>query len=308
MVARMPTVFDVIAIDLDGTFLGPGSALLERNVEAVKRARAEGVRVIFCTGRGLAESRFAYEACGPDDLVVVAGGAIVSDPATGETVHRFAMDAELVEEAVARLLELDHPAMVLKDPAAAGYDYLVVNGHKRLSLDSVTEWWFSEMDVTARFCEDLARDGHPEHTVRVGACARAATLAPIKGVLEESFGKRAMIQHFKAVVAPDRVQDQVAFSGQAAEGEEVHILEVFDARAHKWNALKWILDRDGIDPSRVLAIGDEINDVTMLRGAGMGVAMGNAVAAAREAADAETAANHLGGVADAIERALAGGW
>lgn len=311
--------YDLIAIDLDGTFLGPGSSLIDANIEAVERARAEGVRIVFCTGRGLAESRFACEATGNGDVVVVAGGAIVADPATGRTLHRFAMDHELVESAVDELLALDHPAMVLKDPAGAGYDYLVVNGAKRLSLDAVTEWWFSEMDVTVRFTEDLGRDAHPEHTVRVGACARAAALAPVKGMLESRFGERAMIQHFKAVVAPEHVQDRVGdtVGGGAGgavsftedrHGEEVHILEIFDPGAHKWGALEWILARDGIDPDRVVAIGDEINDVTMLRSAGLGIAMGNAVAAAVEAADVTTESHGAAGVASAIGRVLSGEW
>ncbi|MEM9065550.1 MAG: HAD family hydrolase [Planctomycetota bacterium] len=300
MADRSAHNYDLLAIDLDGTFLGPGSSVLDENVAAVRRAREAGLKVVFCTGRGLAESGFAFEACGLEhaDPVVVAGGALVSDPRDGATLHRFEMSKSLVDEACVKLNRLGHPAMVLKDRAAAGYDYLVVQGDG-LSLDPVTEWWFAQLDVLVRFARDTEKDEHPEFTVRVGACARAQTLEPVQSMLRALLGDRALMQQFKAVVQAEH---------EADGGEEVHILEIFDARAHKWGALEWVLDREGISAERVCAIGDEINDLTMLQHAGMGVAMGNAIDELRLVADRLCEPNHERGVARTIDRVLDGEW
>lgn len=292
--------YDLLAVDLDGTFLGPASSVLEENVAAVRRARDAGIAVVFCTGRGLAESRFAFEACGLDhnDPVVVAGGAVVADPRDGATLHRFEMNPLLVNDACARLNTLGHPAMVLKDRSAAGYDYLVVQGGG-LSLDPVTEWWFAKLGVLVKFAHSTETDEHPEFTVRVGACARAETLVPVRSTLTALLGERALMQQFKAVVQEE---------DQAVGGQEVHILEIFDGRAHKWGALEWLLERRGIAPDRVCAIGDEINDVTMVQKAGLGIAMGNSVDELSAVADRRCEPNDGLGVARTIDRLLSGEW
>jgi len=58
----------------------------------------------------------------------------------------------------------------------------------------------------------------------------------------------------------------------------------------------------GIPAEQVLAIGDSDNDVALLRWAGIGIAMGNASPAAKEAADGVTSSNLRDGAAEAMER------
>lgn len=78
--------------------------------------------------------------------------------------------------------------------------------------------------------------------------------------------------------------------------------QVLPLGASKGLGVGWLLDRLGVDPAAVLALGDGENDVEMLQLAGLGVAMGNAGPPALAAADAVTASNEEDGVARAIER------
>lgn len=66
--------------------------------------------------------------------------------------------------------------------------------------------------------------------------------------------------------------------------------------------VEWLLKRLGVDPERCMAIGDGENDVEMLRLCGLGVAVGNAGAAARAVADVVVESNDDDGVAEAISR------
>ena len=61
----------------------------------------------------------------------------------------------------------------------------------------------------------------------------------------------------------------------------------------------------GVEPREVLAIGDELNDIEMIRWAGYGVAMGNALPQVKAAADAVTAPNSADGLALVLETLLA---
>jgi 5-amino-6-(5-phospho-D-ribitylamino)uracil phosphatase len=298
---RMAPRYDMIAVDLDGTLLNSRGEVSARNLDAIRAARAAGLRVVICTGRGLVECERILQAIEQVEPVVVAGGSMTACPVARRTLHRFALDAELVPKAVERLLGHDHPVMVLKDPHHAGYDYLMVTGEKNLALDPVTVWWLESMNVTHRFCCGMHEDEHPEHTVRLGICGLSSAMAQILEDLREVFGEKAMMHHFEAVVAPEH-------ASQLPDGEQLHILEVFDGRAHKWSAVEWLAARDGIGAERICAIGDQINDVTMIQFAGLGIAMGNAIPKIKALAQREKLSNDEDGVAVAIERVLEGLW
>lgn len=288
-------------MDLDGTLLNTRGEVSERNRHAIADARAAGLRVVPCTGRGLAECAHVLRRIDQLDPVVVAGGAIIACPTSGGTLHRFALSAELVERAVGTVLEHEHVALVLKDPVETGFDYLVVRGAARYRLDPVTEWWFRSMNVRVHTVNHIREDPHPQHTVRVGACGMSGVMARVRDSLVANAGEGTHVHHFPAVVAPEhaRVDER---------GQTLHVLELFSADANKWSAVSHVARGWGVGREEVVAIGDEINDVPMVRGAGLGVAMGNAVAGVRTVAGKSTLSNDEDGVAHAVGRVLAGEW
>ena len=81
-------------------------------------------------------------------------------------------------------------------------------------------------------------------------------------------------------------------------------IEINSARATKGRALESLCALLGIDPADTLAFGDGTNDVSLLRAAGCGVAMANASAEVRAAADRVTLSNNESGVAAVIEEFL----
>ena len=293
--------FGLIAIDLDGTLFDPSGAVSDQNAAALLRARDAGVRITICTGRGLVECQHALDRVGQSEPVVVAGGSMIACPIRKRTLHRFSINQDVVRHATGRVLAHGHPALVLKDPLEAGYDYLVIQGPDRIPIDPVTAWWFDSMDVRERYAASLDEDEHPEHTVRVGACGLSGTLARMKSDLIESFGDAALIHHFPAVVAPHHART-------TDDGQTLHVLEVFDKDANKWSAVRTLAREWDIPDQRIAAIGDEINDLPMIRGAGLGIAMGNAVAAVKDAARRHTSPNTQSGVAHAIDHILSGQW
>ena len=297
----MPRRYDLLALDLDGTLLDPQCRVSPRNATAIRKAREAGLKVVVCTGRGLAECRDALDAIEQRDPVGVAGGSIVACPVQRHTLHRFSLEQELVEQATRRLLSHQHPVMVLKDPVHAGYDYLMVVGEENHALDPVTLWWFESMKVKVRYAATIEEDEHPEHTVRLGVCGLSSTLAEMKRDMAETFGDRATMHAFAAVVAPEH-------ASRLPSGEKLHILEVFAKDSSKWSAVRWIADQQGVPTERICAIGDEVNDVPMIEGAGLGIAMGNAIGSVKAAAKRETLRNDEDGVAHAIERVLEGEW
>lgn len=291
--------YDLIAIDIDGTLIDRTGHVPEANIEAIARAREAGVTVLLCTGRNFAESVFAAKAVGVTDPMVTAGGSMVVDPGSGHTLHRFAMRQPVVQGVVEVLHRRGHAALVLKDRIASGFDYLVVTGEGGHRLHPVTEWWLDHMQLESREVSSLDFDEHPEWTVRVGACGPSSWTLPMRDEIFELLGEQVTLHSFPAVTSREHIP--------GLEGE-FHILEAFDSQAHKWAGISWVCAQMGIDPKRTMAIGDEVNDVSMISGAGLGVAMGNAIEPVKAKAKYTVGMNHEGGVAQAISRVLGGEW
>src|SRR5206468_3334132 len=70
----------------------------------------------------------------------------------------------------------------------------------------------------------------------------------------------------------DRIVVQAIF----VPAYDVEVLEVFDPSVNKWEGLLHVARHHDIDPSQIIAVGDDLNDLAMIKNAGLGVAMGNA--------------------------------
>lgn len=284
--------YRLLAIDLDGTLLDSRGRLSEANRRAVERARQAGVLVVLCTGRGLTESRHVITALGHHGPIILAGGAHVSDPTTGKTLYRAIIEPNLAAELIAHLDPGSHAVVALLDPEPWGHDYLVVGSEH---LTSNTRWWFETIGARIRAVNEPAeQDLH--HILRVGIVGPTTMMPPVQRSVEQRFGERVVVQHFTAV------------ADTTTRDETVDVLEVFGAGVSKWAGLTWLAGEHNIDLGQVAAIGDQINDISMVERAACGVAMANAVPAVKRVADHMTTTNDESGVAQAIDRMLAGEW
>ncbi len=280
-------------MDLDGTLLARDGSVSARNRAAIDRARDAGFEVVLATGRNWKESRRAIEAIDHRGLLVGAGGSTVNDAVSGRTLRRELLDPQVVSDLAHLLLDHGHRAQLLKDHHESDHDYCFVGRH---ALDEATRWWFEIHDLV-RVEIDGAAEAHrrrlTEGTIRVGSVAPAESLARCADEVVERHGDRVHARRWGAQTAHEVV------------GSSTHLLEIFARGVDKWSAVEWICAERAVDPSRVVAIGDGLNDVGMIRGAGLGVALGNALPEVREVADRVVAPFDRDGVAEAVEWALA---
>ena len=83
------------------------------------------------------------------------------------------------------------------------------------------------------------------------------------------------------------------------------VLEVFDPSVNKWEGIKQVAKIHGIAHEQIMAIGDDVNDLHMIRGAGLGVAMGNAHPQVRAIAKRIIGSNAEDGLAVFLEEVVA---
>lgn len=279
--------WDLLVLDLDGTLLGPGGNVSMANMDAIDHVRAQGVTLLVATGRCLNETRHLLEEIKYEGPMIGACGAVLSNCTDGRTLRRETLAPDLVHQVVSHLGEAGHTSLVLKDHHEAGYDYLLVGGS---GLHPVSEWWMNSMNISCRWVDRIEDDPHPDDTIRVSGIDNPVRLDRAGGKIKEELGHCTKLLQWSAVTSSH------------ATGSDVHILEVFAHGVDKWPMIEAFCNLHGLDSSRVIAIGDGLNDIGMLSRATLGIAMANANEHVRSAADELTGHHDEDGVATAIER------
>jgi 5-amino-6-(5-phospho-D-ribitylamino)uracil phosphatase len=246
--------YRMIAIDLDGTLLSPAGEVTPRAKSAVRRALDAGLLVCFATGRNWTESQDVLDALEHYPTAVFVGGAMVVDTHQRVTLHRTMMEPKLAAEVSGYLEDAGHAALALQDMGAAGIDYLVSG---KAVPNAATQAWMTVARAKLNTVPSLADYPH-ENTIRLGICASAEEVLRIKNGLEARFGSRLLCQNLRV------------------PNYGVEVLEIFDPAVNKWEGILHVARRHNIRPEEIVAIGDDINDLPMIRNAGLGVAMGNA--------------------------------
>jgi hypothetical protein len=273
----------LLALDIDGTLLDPYGALTDAAREAVAAARRAGLEVVLCTGRRFRTALPIARALGLAGSIVVNNGALVKDLASSRTLHHRYLPAEVYPEVLA-LARSVGPPLVYVDAYPEQTDFLTERSEHAHPFQRE---YLRDHGAHCRVVEDLAESAR-EDVIMASLMADAATLGALRERAREALGARV---HTHVI------------QNKNYQGE---ILEFLSPASGKWAALAHVAAQAGIAPEEIAAVGDDVSDVEMLRRAGFGIAMGNAVASAREAARFIARSNAEGGIVDAIERVLLG--
>jgi 5-amino-6-(5-phospho-D-ribitylamino)uracil phosphatase len=276
----------MIAIDLDGTLLSPAGQVTPRTRAAVHNALKAGLLVCFATGRNFTESLAVLQSVGHYDSAVFVGGAMVIDTQKRLTLHRTLMDADLARQLCGFFETRGHAVLALQDTGRAGVDYLI---SKQIAANDATRQWLDVTTASVHWTENLPEQSH-EHTIRLGIVCPGDAMREVHRELLETFGSR-VVSHILVVPAYG-----------------VEVLEVFDPAVNKWEGVLHIARRYGVEATEIIAIGDDVNDIPMIKNAGLGVAMGNALPEVRSAAEKIIGTNRDEGLAAFLEELVKNDW
>jgi Cof subfamily protein (haloacid dehalogenase superfamily) len=263
-VARRPMRIDLIALDLDGTLLEPDETISERNRAAIRHSLDSGVRVVLVTGRGTDLPIRISRDLNLNLPVICCHGALTKDFGANRTLVHLPLAMQYAKPMV---------------------EYAETHG---LSLAIYSEETFYRLEGSRVFMDDMTGPSWREAKTFADVLHEAPTFVRFLGA--ESV--RAMAREFGDWPLNFRYETWGDFYECA----------VLNREASKKTALARLCADFQIVPERVLAIGDSRNDVPMLRWAGVGVAMGNALPEVKESVRYVTASNTDDGVARAIER------
>ncbi len=255
---------DLIALDLDGTLLGPDEQISVRNRAAIRRSLESGIRVVLVTGRGTDTPVRISRELNLNLPVICCHGALTKDFGANRTLEH-------------RPVPLQYAKPMVEFAESHG-----------LSLAIYAEEFFWRLEGSRVYMDDMTGPAWREAKTFADILHQAPTFLRFLGK--------------ESVAAMQREFGDLPLNFRYETWGDFYECAVLSREASKENALKQLCADFQILPERVLAIGDSRNDVPMLRFAGVGVAMGNALGEVKQSVRFVTASNAEDGVALAIER------
>ncbi len=275
--------YDALLLDLDGTLMTSEETIHPRTRAALDAVRATGVRLMIVTGRSVVSARPVLQELELPDPAVVFNGAGVWCPSQ----ERLLEERVLSNRTLARLHDYRR---------STGDMAVLMTADRKIALEPRTPAAHGALDgLDGLIFLDEAQLEAEEFVLRVTFMndQEPDSSAYAKRIVE-FVGQPSYVTHFPLSILPRHRESQY----QAVD---------FHAPCQgKAEALRWLQDVEGIDPSRVVAVGDAFNDEPMLARAGLGVAMGNAVPALQDCADRVIGHHDSGAIGELVEELFLG--
>ncbi|MCE2400149.1 HAD family phosphatase [Candidatus Poribacteria bacterium] len=253
------------AFDLDGTLLNSEHKLSPENCEALQQLAENEILVVLVSGRMHRSIQPISDQIGLENPIISYNGGMVKHATTGEVYHHTPVPADY--------------AMAIVD------DCVNQNLHINFCLND--ELFVSERNKWSELYE--TRTGVP--ATPIGDLKQLAGETPTK----------LLIIHPPEKLPPLLDSFKSGYVGKLYVTQtQPEYIEFMNPEVTKGRALTALAKQFNIPIDSVVAFGDSYNDESLLKTAGFGIAMGNAVAPIKDCADHTTVTNDENGVAKAI--------
>ncbi|MDO4814715.1 MAG: Cof-type HAD-IIB family hydrolase [Gemella sp.] len=262
-------MYKVVVTDIDDTLLDSNGQLSPKTKEVIAKCKENDIKVILASGRPDFGMMHLVKELGLDEYdnyLLSYNGAKLSNLATGEVVYD-------------KMLEVDRIKYLISKSQEYGLDILTYQGDVVLTNkeNPYAEWEANALRVDLKVEENLV------------------------DLIKEKAAKVIMLDDPEtAKEAKEKVNSDIGHEYEVAMSKPFFI-EVNDKGISKGAALDFLCKKLGIDKSEMIALGDGLNDLSMIEFAGLGVAMGNAGDLVKSKADFISKTNDEDGFAYAIE-------
>ena len=254
--------------DIDGTLLNSDRKLSQETIDVCSCLYKEkNIRFALASGRGLAGIRPIAEALGTPVFMLPCNGAEIYDENLN-LINRITMDyedADRIKKAV-RDFNPDIETIVY-----AGQDWIADEMNDVVKIECTV---MPTKPLLGDFKTVVPKETPVLKVISIGSAENTTALE----------------KHLKPL-----------FPQYDFYKSQNYILEATAKNANKAGGMAFLCDYCGIDISQTIAFGDGHNDVTMLRSAGLGIAMGNAGDDIKAHAKRTTLSNNENGVAQALK-------
>lgn len=274
----------LIASDLDGTMFEKGNIIPETNLKAIDDINNSNINFTICTGKTYSLFKNICQDIGTGYGIFGNGNQIINLK-NGEEIYRKLLKNEDVLFCIntAKKLKLHVHLYTNKEVITEKLLYMDLRNFELTKNDK-------NIDLEFKIVTDIQEYVEIENPEILKLVISAEKdLASLK----KEFAKNKNLQ-VNLIRKVDKYRDEII-------GKEYEYLDIMPAGINKEQALEVLENYLKIDKSEVLAIGDNLNDLEMIKDSGVGIAVANAYDEVKEVANYTTTTTaQNGGFAEAI--------
>lgn len=265
--------YQLIVSDFDGTLIDDNQQIPQKVVDAINEYVSCGGVFAVCTGRMLRSILPRVRELGLKGLVIANQGAVIADIESGNVIKSSGMPYERVAEICRNIEELNNPINAYCD------DNMYTDIPKDNKYLQIYENIVGVQGIT------------------------------VKGRMSDFVLKNKLVCQKIASLVTESERDALFNELNRRLGDRFDVtcsakvlVEVSALGETKGEALKFLCDKLGIPLEKSVAVGDNLNDLSMVEVAGVGVAVGNADIKLKERADFVSVSNNEGAIAQIIQK------
>lgn len=274
--------YKLIAIDMDGTLLSNKHEIPKFNKEMIKKATQAGVKIAITTGRLFASARKYSDVIGVETPIISSNGAYIREKDREEVIYESNLSKKQFDEVLSVVRKYGFTVYMNTSDTVISENVVPDDHAYKLVNNELDDAWKIKFVEGRRFEETY-----------------------------EEFSND--ILKFICIEERENMDELMKAKEELSKFEDLEVVsswennfEIMPAGTSKGTAVQRLAEILGIKQEEVICIGDSENDLSMIKYAGLGVAMGNAIDIVKENADYVTDTNSNAGVGKMIAKFIFG--
>lgn len=268
-------MYKLLVTDIDGTLLNSAKEITEPTKKGIYDLIDKGIKFVIATGRVYPAAKWPYIDLGIDGPIITCNGALVKDTKTGEIIYERPLKNDLARKVSAICASYDVYCHYYTENAIHAEKYEFIFKRFAELSKTVPKEKFVETELLTNYSDFLER---------------GQTLYKMGIFCDESDASQRMMAEISAI------------EGLSCYKSLANSFDVMAEGVSKGDAIAQLNKHYSIPREETIASGDNENDIAMIKYAGLGVAMANAVDAAKEVADFVTVSNEEDGLLHVINK------
>lgn len=290
-------MYKLIAIDLDGTLLNSNGIVSDETKKTLQEIINKNVKIVLTSGRMIDSIKVIAEEIGGQKYLIAGNGSIVYDIENQEILYKNFLKKEKVLDVIKICEEnsIYYNIYTESEVLTPALKYNVLYYHKENANREEKDR--TKINIVTNMYEYIQNSDREDY-LKITICD------------EDRMIFNSIIRRVKQIKDIDVLEVEHMSRKNIMQGTEVIELnysytEVSATNVDKWEAIKYILEKEQISAEEVIAIGDNINDKKMIENAGLGIAMQGSTPVITEIANIITEDNHnSNGVAKELKKII----
>jgi len=285
--------FKLVAFDIDGTLITSDHIITPRTLRAIKKAKDLGIKVTIATGRHYPSVIRLARKIQINAPLICCDGAFIRDIYSNESIY-YLLPREIAVDILRMTQSYENFSVqifIKKGKIYSGQSY-----RGSYFIKSLRAPVKRSLKGYLNFLRDFVFIP-VQNTGNIEGAIAALNESPVKIVVYGNERPEDLQDFIDRILA--RYGDKITVTSSIKNS-----IDILNGGISKAKGLSILAEKLGIRPDEIITIGDNFNDLEMLKYAGLGVAMGNAPEQVKNKADYVTDTNNHEGVAKFLEKLI----